>query len=278
MDTLDRLGWAAGTTIVSYGVRVGVRADTASTLSRLEAAFPPGWRRSPSPSVRRLYSVRSGGRRSATTRSYNLVYAGIDRIARSLDFEEALSIFESDLRLHVAEHAKNRVFVHAGVVGWRGRAIVLPGHSHSGKSSLVRELVRAGGTYYSDEYAVIDTAGRVHPYPAPLSLRPRADAAEGARIAAARLGAGKRSLPVGLVVVSRYEEAGRWRPSTLTAGQGVLALLANTVPARRRPAAVLETLSRAAAAAPFLKGVRGEAAETAGHLLSAVESALRMTT
>jgi hypothetical protein len=271
MHKLDRLGWAAGTTIVSYGVRVGVRADTEATLSRLEAAFPPEWKNSASPSVRRLYSVRSGARRSATTRSYSLAYSGIDRIARTLDFEEALAVFESDLRLYVAEHARHRVFVHAGVVGWRGRAILIPGRSHSGKSSLVRELVRAGGTYYSDEYAVIDSAGRVHPYPAALSLRPRRDAA-GARIAAAELGAGTRPLPVGLVVVSRYQEAGRWRPSTLTAGQGVLELLANTVPARRRPAAVLETLSRVAATAPFLKGVRGEATETAGHLLSAVGS------
>lgn len=271
MDKLDRLGWAAGTTLVSYGVRVGLRTDTAETFALLGDALPPGWKPSTSPAVRRLYSVRAGARRSANTRSYSLVYSGIDRIARTLDFQEALSILESDLRLYVAEHARHRVFVHSGVVGWRGRAILIPGRSHSGKSSLVRELVRAGGTYYSDEYAVIDAAGRVHPYLAPLSLRPREDAA-GARLSAGDLGGGTRPLPVGLVVVSRYEENGRWRPSTLTAGQGVLELLANTVPARRRPAAVLETLSRASAAAPFLKGVRGEATETAERVLRAAGS------
>ena len=39
----------------------------------------------------------------------------------------ALSGFESVARLSVAELAPRRVFVHAGVVGWKGRAIVVPG-------------------------------------------------------------------------------------------------------------------------------------------------------
>jgi hypothetical protein len=34
--------------------------------------------------------------------------------------------------------------------------------SYSGKTTLVSELIRAGATYYSDEYAVIDERGRVH--------------------------------------------------------------------------------------------------------------------
>ena len=43
------------------------------------------------------------------------------------------------------------------IVTWgRGRAIVIPGRTFSGKSTLVAELVRAGATYYSDEYAVED--------------------------------------------------------------------------------------------------------------------------
>jgi hypothetical protein len=31
----------------------------------------------------------------------------------------------------------------------------------------VAELVRAGATYYSDEFAVLDSRGRVHPFPRP---------------------------------------------------------------------------------------------------------------
>src|SRR5579875_714636 len=61
--------------------------------------------------------------------------------------------------------------VHAGAVAWHGCGILLPGKTHAGKSSLVAELVRRGATYYSDEYALIDGEGRLHPYPRPLLLR-----------------------------------------------------------------------------------------------------------
>ena len=60
--------------------------------------------------------------------------------------------------------------VHAGAVLWGERALLLPGVTHAGKSSLVAELLRRGATYFSDEYALIDSEGRVHPYPRPLLL------------------------------------------------------------------------------------------------------------
>jgi hypothetical protein len=50
----------------------------------------------------------------------------------------------------------------------------------------------------------------------------------------------------------------------------VLALLANTVPARQRPAAALAALRQAVAEASILKGMRGEAEEVAGVLLENV--------
>jgi hypothetical protein len=61
--------------------------------------------------------------------------------------------------------------VHAGAVVLGERALLMPGATHAGKSSLVAELLRRGATYFSDEYALIDSEGRVHPYPRPLLLR-----------------------------------------------------------------------------------------------------------
>ena len=61
--------------------------------------------------------------------------------------------------------------VHAGVVEFAGRALLLPGGTHTGKSSLVAELLRRGAVYFSDEYALIDAQGRAHAYPRPLLLR-----------------------------------------------------------------------------------------------------------
>ena len=87
------------------------------------------------------------------------------------DLALVLAMLDSELRGHVADHATDGFFIHAGVVAHRGRGIVIPGDSFSGKTTLVAELVRAGAGYYSDEFAVIDAEGLVHPYARPLSFR-----------------------------------------------------------------------------------------------------------
>lgn len=218
----------------------------------------------------RLYSIwmASDGPRFAFRR-FHLVYSGALRLARTLDGDEALEAFESDQHSYVAEAARTRLFVHAGVVGWRDRAILVPGSSLSGKTTLVVALVRAGATYYSDEYAVLDGRGRVHPYPTALSIRePGRDRPR--RVPAVTLGRGacRRPLPVGLVVVTAYRPGVGWRPRPLSAGQAALALLANTVAARRRPAAALGILRQVAAGAGAIRSARGDADAAARSILS----------
>jgi hypothetical protein len=272
MRKIDRLGWAAGLSFVSFGRRIGVRVSDPRLLPRLRTLLPPHWKSATGPVVGRLYSIFTPPDASRPgLRRLHLTYANTLRIARTPHLDGALAAFESDLRLYVAERARRRVFVHAGVVAWRGKAIVIPGRSFSGKSSLVAALVRAGATYYSDEFAVFDARGRVHPFPAPLSLR-GVDGEGPTRHPAESLGAGPgtRPLPVGLVAVSAYRHGARWRPRRLTPGQGVLALLANTVPARERPAEALAALQRAVANARVLKSLRGEASSVAEVLLEDV--------
>lgn len=269
MAKIDRLGWAAGLSLTSYGVRVGLRVNRPEALAAIQQYLPPGWKRTRREVVGRLYSLIVGGNTARpSVKSFNLLYADAGRIARSLNLDEVLEKFEDDCKLFVAEAARARVFVHAGVVGWKGKAIVIPGRSFMGKTTLVAELIRQGATYYSDEYAVLDARGCVHPYLRPLSIR---DATSGKvlRVAATSLGgqSGRKPLPVGLVVVSNYRKGARWRPRKLTAGEGALAMFANTVPARRQPGAALTALRQAMPQAQILKGVRGEAREMAGYIL-----------
>jgi hypothetical protein len=157
-------------------------------------------------------------------------------------------------------------------VAWRGRAILLPGRSFRGKSTLVAALVRAGATYYSDEYAVLDDRGRVHPYARPLSLR-REGGLGAARLPVEALGGtvGEHPLPVGLVAVTHYRAGAQWRPRRLSPGQATLALLNETVAARSRPVTALRTLHRVAAGAATFRGVRGEAEENAPLILQACD-------
>lgn len=272
MAKLDRLGWAAGMAFTAYGVRVGVRVNRAGVLDRLIELFPFGWKPATSPIVEHLYSVIIGGTGPhPTVRRFNLLYSNLERLARTPDVAQLLETFESNVQLHVAEAARRRLFVHAGVVGWRGQAILIPGRSFSGKTTLVAELVRAGAMYYSDEYAVLDAHGRVHPYPRPLQIRENGTGRQ-KKFPVENLGGqlGSQPLSVGLVVVSEYKEGGRWRPRRLSAGQGVLALLAHTVSTRRQPERALPVLQQVVLHAPVLKGARGEAQEVVTAILKQV--------
>jgi hypothetical protein len=165
--------------------------------------------------------------------------------------------------------------VHAGVVGWRGSAIVIPGKSFSGKTTLVAELVRRGAVYYSDEYAVLDRRGRVLPFAKPLSIRTPGVHGSGDQPVQELGGvAGTRPLPVGVVAVTEFRSGIRWRPRTMTPGEGALSLLANTVAARSQPARAIEVLRQAVPAALILEGRRGEAAPMAEMLLARADAFL----
>jgi len=268
MQKIDRLGWAAGLCFTSYGLRIGIRVNQPEVLEQLTEYLPPGWKPSAARVVDRLYSLKIGGSVRPGIRNFHLLYTGPSRLARTMVLEGILEALDFDLQLYVAERARRRVFIHAGVVGWRERAIVIPGMSHAGKTTLVAALVRAGATYYSDEYAVFDAQGRVHPYARPLGIRD-ASGDRPRRCPVRELGGtpGSKPLAVGLVAVSEYREGGRWRPRALSPGQGALALLENTVSARRRPRAALEVLQQVVSQAPVLKGPRGEAEEAARDML-----------
>src|SRR6266487_6853998 len=234
MQKVDRLGWAAGFSLKSYGVKIGIRVNDPEWLDRVWPHLPYECQVAPLPIVDRLYSIIIGEQGArAKVRRFNLLYGNHVRLARSRDVDEVFERLESDLRLFVAEVARNRVFVHAGVVGWKGRAIVIPGRSFSGKSTLVAELVKAGATYYSDEYAVLDSRGRVHPFLKPLEIRENGDTRQ-TKVDVCDLGGqpGRKPLPVGIVLLTRFRDGASWRPRKLSAGKGVLELLSNTVSAR----------------------------------------------
>lgn len=262
----DATDWIAGRSILAYGVRVGIRTNQPDCLAQLDEYFPPLWKPTDMPQVERLYSLQIGSQQRQ--RPYHKVFEDEEQGAKSRSLKIVLEDFERRLKMYVAEMARRRVFVHAGVVGWNGQAILIPGRSYSGKTSLVAALVRAGATYYSDEYAVLDAQGRVHPYPQPLAVRQPGEYDQ-TKCPVETIGGvtGTKPLPVGLVLVSNYKASARWRPMKLSAGQGVLELLAHTVPARRKPAVVMPTLQQAAMTATILKSVRGEAEATARLLL-----------
>jgi len=238
-------------------------------LSEVLDRLPPGWQAKPNATVERLYSLVVGGNSTGRVHRFSVLYGNVALLARSRQLDDALDVFASDVELYVAERAPRHVFIHAGVVGWHGRAIVIPGRSFSGKTTLVAELVRAGATYYSDEFAVFDTQGRVRPFPRPLAVRRSGGQTPELRPVESLGGvAGKGALAVGLVAVTEYNpRVVGWRPRRLSQGQSVLKLFEHSVAARRRPEAVLAALERATADALTLEGRRGEAQRAAATIL-----------
>jgi len=273
MEKLDRLDWVAGFSFESYGVKIGVRSNSRSVLGHLEPLLPPGWRPGSFLKVDRLYSLLIGRPSDRPgVRTFNLAYGDVTRIARAANLGDVLESFESDLQLYVAESALNRIFVHAGVVEWSNRAIVIPGRSYSGKTTLVAELIRSGARFYSDEYAVFDRRGLVYPYSKPLSVR---DLSGGQKKCPAETIGGQcgyRPIRVGAVIVSSFKAGAHWNPGTGSTGQGILALLANTVAARSKPDISLDAFRHSLDGAMVLTGPRGEALEAASAILGAVDA------
>lgn len=201
-----------------------------------------------------------GSSKRQGVRPYHLLYAGSGRVARTQDFDELCSRLEAHLELVTAFLAKECLFVHAGVVDWQGKAIMIPGRSFSGKSSLVAALVKAGATYYSDEFAILDSRGWVQPYPTPLSMR-EGDALKAKKYRIEEFGGqiGIEPIPVGLVVVTHYQPEARWRPLPLSPAQAMLALMDNTVAALRGPEVSIPILKQVVTQARVVKSKRGEA-------------------
>lgn len=101
--------------------------------------------------------------------------------------------------------------------------------------------------------------GRVHPYAKPLSLREGDFQQVDRAVASFGRTPGELPLRVETVLACGYRPDVEWRRSRRSVGRGVLAMLANTVPARSRPAEALHAVTRALNGAAILEGERGEA-------------------
>lgn len=243
----------------AYGVTVTLEGSNRRTLKLLSDALPVEWRDGsdqPSSAAFRL-STTDG-------QTYVLGHNGDEVI--SGEAGSVVAAFDWFLRNHIAVSAVDYVFIHAGTVAYNGRAIVIPGQSFSGKTTLVKALIGAGAVYYSDEYAVIGRDGLLHPYAKPLSVR--IDGQGRSSENASELGSvGTEPVPIALVVSTHYKTGVTWEPAQLTRSEAVLELLTHTFAAQERPASMLGTLTRAVTGAQAVKGDRGDATILAPLLL-----------
>jgi hypothetical protein len=137
----------------------------------------------------------------------------------------------------------------------------------------VTSLVKAGATYYSDEYAVLDDQGRVIPYPRRVSLRqgPHGDAG---RLDFSHLApqgpAEHHAIPVGLVALLRYDAEAGWDVWELDHIPAIMAMSEQTVAIQRRPADTFAILDKVARTARVIQGTRGDVDDTVTRLTSLI--------
>ena len=198
-------------------------------------------------------------------------HAGDEETICTTDGQEALEQLGRDLMIHVADFAPGRVFVHAGVVACGGHGLVLPGTSFAGKTTLVAELVRAGAVYYSDEYAVVDAHGLVHPYTRDLQMRrPGMAPQHGLSPASLNASVGVEPLRIRHVLFARFLSGSTWKPEPVSRGMAVLEMLTHSIPVQRTPARVMSALGAMVAGAQSWRSDRDEFSTIVPRLLEAL--------
>jgi len=254
----------------SYGVRVHLTADDVDLLQT-------GIRVAKKALVGRLNEIdcssQDADHRFSLHRSADGgFYIGDDgaETAPMADEIAFARLLNAMIRANVAAKAKRFVFLHAGVVTVAGRAIVLPGDSYSGKTRLVAELIRRGATYFSDEYAVMDERGMIHPFDRDLSLRP-----DGGHVPydvrPEDLGANRGGGPTAaaMLILTKYEPGAAWLPERISLGQAILEIVPKCIGIASNPEFHLNVLHRTFECSIILKSPRGDTPETAKRILQA---------
>jgi energy-coupling factor transporter ATP-binding protein EcfA2 len=244
-----------------------VRASDPGVLTYLTDRLPAAWWPAEQGPADRVYSL------TRDEAAALVVSVEGSTVGRAATVDQMLDSVVIDARHFVAEFAPERVFVHAGTVGIDGRAVVIPGRSGTGKSTLVAALVRLGAIYYSDEYAVFDSRGQVHPYPKPLSLRGKDGSANTDVDLDPSMNRYRPPLPLGAILSGRFAgSTTTWQPTSESAGQGMMALVDNTVAVRRQPETTLAFLQRALQGVVVLVSPRGDAQPTAQAVMRRLEA------
>ena len=205
-------------------------------------------------------------------RRFTLIYADVFQIARTPELASGLHALWRELEIITAQQSTDKVFVHAGAIGWKDRGVIFPRHSMSGKSTLVKALLQAGGQYISDEYALIDSMGKVHHYSRKLTLWERDGRAS--QVSALNLGASAcaEGLLLDKVVFTAYRDRARWKPRRLSLGQGVLRLMSHVATAPSKYSWELSILLDATMDKRIFEGARPDADSSLSPILQFIDS------
>ncbi len=262
----------------AYGVKLGVRLNTNSYLEKIEERIgeilPLGINNIEQDEIEHLLEVTD------EKNGKFKIFKDAEMVANFPGIENLFDWLTSQIRLTVAEHAVGKVFLHAGAVAWKNKAVIIPARSFSGKTTLVAELIKRGAVYYSDEYAVVDEEGFVHSFPKTLSMRGIIDDYKQVECSPSSFGAaiGHMPIPIGMVLICKFDKTRKndleFALEILSPGQAMLEMIDNTVPITNNPKFVLKILNKISEHAIIAKCQRGEANKFANFLIEYLDQVL----
>lgn len=243
-----------------FGVKFGIRLDDSLWERGLLKAIPVGSKCIPFKEANHHFSlVTKAGK------EFNGFYLDAEIAFQFEEFSEALfASIGSKIVLATALLAPPKFFfLHAGAVSVGDVGVIIPGDSYSGKTTLVRDFIRRGARYYTDDCAVLDFAGNLYPFPIPLSVRLGADRHKKRDFFPEEFGAetGREKVPVRLILMTRFAEKGIWAPHLISGGRAVFDILKHFFyhsAVNREPVGTLAFLSNLARNAAIFEGERGE--------------------
>ncbi|MFZ9629899.1 MAG: hypothetical protein ACO3C1_11180 [Ilumatobacteraceae bacterium] len=165
---------------------------------------------------------------------------------------------ESELALFAAERLEGLVAVHAAVLRVESDVVVIPGRSHSGKSTWCAAALDAGHEVWSDEFALVDRVGCVRGWPRPLRLRTASGVVRRALSPTAQAPVGA-SAGAPVAVVAAVAHGARHEVRGLSESEAIGVVLANVVCAQRRPEESFAAAVALVRGARCVGGTRGEA-------------------
>jgi HprK-related kinase A len=143
--------------------RARVRAERPEIVDRLAELYPSG----PMPDLACSCEVVVADRAG----THEILVDG-QSVGSAASLAEAVARVEYLINRAAAVALVDHILVHAGVVAVGGDAIVLPGPSGRGKSTLVAALCLSGLAYASDELAVLDpVTAAVRPFAKAICLK-----------------------------------------------------------------------------------------------------------
>ncbi len=253
----EKISWKVRFGFECYGVRIGIRADTLS-LPILQEMLPTTGRITDFEGSKEIVSVVADEDKLINGLYYN------NELAQK--FEENRDSLMEILRdkfliiLSLASLPK-RFYLHAGAFVWNNKGIIVPGESFSGKTTLVKEFIKAGAVYITDDLTILTETGELLPFPRTLEVR-----TETGRELQTAESFGARTLTekikLEMILFTAFEENAEWKPQILPPGQAVMKLMDNFYyrsSIGEAPAHIVRTLAALTSGIKIYTGKRGDA-------------------